>query len=107
MHRPAVTEFSCGDKREKPAMTWGTPIINDSPLPRPDLWAWTRALRTEVTISIMESYDEMHEVRWVSEYGSRVAWKTLVRYVDGRFIVQVQLGTYRASFSNPSKALFV
>lgn len=84
-------------------MTWGPPIINSTSLPRHDLQACARDRRTEVMISEVKSYTEVHEIHLVAECGSRVAWKTLSRYVDGQFIVPIQIGTDLVSVSDPSK----
>lgn len=88
-------------------MKWCTPIMKVTPLPLPDLQAWARARRTEVRISVLESYNKVKEARLVAECGRRVSWRERLRYVNGQFMVSVELETTRAPISDPIKALFV
>lgn len=54
-------------------MTWGVPTMMDPQLPRPVFEAWARAQSTDATM--LEFYEEVHEVRLVGKCGRRVAWK--------------------------------
>lgn len=106
VNRLAIAELRYEDEREDPKMTWNTPIMNSPTLPRPDLQAWEQDRRKEVRISVLESYQAVHEVHLVFECGSRVAWKTLIWYVDDQSMVPIQFGTDSSSVSDPRESLF-
>lgn len=66
-----------------------------------------RARRTDVASPVMESYEGVREVRLVSECGSRVNWKTLLHYVDGKLKVPIRLDTDKAYVPDPIEAIIL
>lgn len=83
MHRLAAFKFRLEDERYSPVITWGTTIINSPPLPCPDFQTWAPAL--EVTVCVLDSDEEVHEVRLCYDCWSRVSSKTLLLYLDIHF----------------------
>lgn len=72
MRRLAVAELRVWYEQDNTAITWSTAIIDAPPLLRPDSEALARARRTEVMIPVLESKEEVNEVRMVAECGIRM-----------------------------------
>lgn len=77
-----------------------------SSLLRPEFGAWAQIRRKGVTIQVLELHKEVHEVHLLTDCGSRLECKELLRYVDGQFQVLVKFYTDQASVTDPSEAFF-